>query len=63
MLDRTARKYAESSYRGEKYVAFSWLLILTVLAIGGVYQRLGQPAVELTTPAEATVTQDAAYRE
>ena len=63
MLNRIARKYAESSYRGEKYVAFSWLLILAVFAIGGVYQRLGQPSVELTTPAEATVAQDATYRE
>jgi hypothetical protein len=53
MQNKIAQSYSSGTYGREKCIAFSWLLVLVILVSGALYQRLGQPALDITTPAEA----------
>jgi hypothetical protein len=55
----TRRRYESSDYRKEKLVAAAWLMLFAMLVGGSIYNKLGRPSLDASTPAVADVGADA----
>jgi hypothetical protein len=56
MRDERKRQYQGDAFGWEKGVALSWSVLLAILVVGAIYNRLGKPAIDATSPAAAAVT-------
>ena len=58
MRENTRRRYETSDFRKEKLVAAAWLILFAVLVGGSIYNKLGRPSLDASTPAVAGVSAD-----
>ncbi len=56
--ETTRRRYEHTDYRKEKLVAAAWLMLFAVLVGGSIYNKLGRPSLDASTPAAAGVSAD-----
>ena len=56
MREDRKRQYENDPFGWEKCVATIWLLLVAVFLVGSAYNRLGRPAIDAASPAEAAVT-------
>ena len=56
--ETTRRRYEHTDYRKEKLVAAVWLMLFAVLVGGSIYNKLGRPSLDASTPAVAGVSAD-----
>ena len=56
MRDERKQQYEENAFGWEKGVALSWSALLVILVVGAIFNRLGKPAIDATSPTEAAVT-------
>jgi hypothetical protein len=60
MRDESKRYNERDIFAWETAVATIWTLLIAVFLIGSTYNRLGRPALDATTQAEAAVTSSTA---
>ena len=56
MREESKRHDERDTFAWETAVATIWTLLIAAFLIGSTYDRLGSPALDPTSPAEASVT-------